>query len=253
VGTLPLTVPRERTLARRVYVVYVGYVTFDTSPSGAGLTNAEAAYRRLRQAMSTGEYSAGNRLEETTVAAQLGMSRTPVREALQRLRSDGLVVDSGRGGAVVATLSTDEMRQLYEMRATLEALAAGLAAQRQRDGFLSPSDINRLAQLAEAFEQVAPTGDVRATVRANAELHRAIALLAGNHFVTEALDRVWDRIAIASFHNLLDGEWARTVMSQHRRIVEAIEAGSADMASALIREHVLTASGVYAARASAEE
>ncbi|MEA2271003.1 MAG: hypothetical protein QOC64_3613 [Solirubrobacteraceae bacterium] len=228
-------------------------MTFGTSPSGASLTNAEAAYRRLRQAMSTGEYSAGNRLEETTVAAQLGMSRTPVREALQRLRSDGLVVDSGRGGAVVATLSTDEMRQLYEMRATLEALAAGLAAQRQRDGFLSPSDINRLAQLAEAFEQVAPTGDVRATVRANAELHRAIALLAGNHFVTEALDRVWDRIAIASFHNLLDGEWARTVMSQHRRIVEAIEAGSADMASALIREHVLTASGVYAARASAEE
>src|SRR5258708_6833481 len=100
--------------------------------------NAELAYRRLRERLVAGNYEPGQRLTELDICADLGMSRTPVREALRRLQSDGLVASTGRG-VVVNSLSQEDIRHALELHGALDTLAAKLVAQAQREGRRSPS------------------------------------------------------------------------------------------------------------------
>src|SRR5882757_8035962 len=109
--------------------------------------NAELAYRRLRERLVAGGYEPGQRLTELGICEDLGMSRTPVREAIRRLQSDGLVVNTGRG-VVVNSLSQEDIQHALALHGALDTLAARLAAQAQHAGRLSPR------QLAE-FKEVA--------------------------------------------------------------------------------------------------
>src|SRR5690606_18923381 len=141
---------------------------------------------------------------EQDLSERLGVSRTPLREALRRLQSDGLLTMTARG-VMVSDPSRQDMIALYSYRAALEGLAAELAAQRNRDGELSPAQIGRLHALREGVERGT---DAPATASANLDLHRYIASLSGNAFVTDALSRVWDLISIASVQNIgEDGAW----------------------------------------------
>ena len=95
--------------------------------------DTESVYRQLREQIVSGAYRAGDRLPEVSLSTALGVSRTPVREALRRLESDGLVQASGRGVTVTA-MSTPDLRHAHAVRRALDALAAELAADRQRAG-----------------------------------------------------------------------------------------------------------------------
>src|SRR3981081_2747216 len=108
----------------------------------------ETAHRRLRELILDGTYRPGSRLTELDAAAALQMSRTPVREALRALASDGLVRPTGRGVTVVA-LEPDDLEDAYQVRAALEALTAELAADRQRDGRIAPAALRELRSLAD--------------------------------------------------------------------------------------------------------
>lgn len=204
---------------------------------------ADESYARLRAMLVGGDFSSGERLLENELTGQLGVSRTPLREALRRLQSDGLVTLSGRG-VVVAQPSPKEIVDLYRYRAVLEGFTAELVATRHQAGELAPVQIQRLRQLRDQVEHGA---DATTTASANLDLHRYIASLSGNSFVIEALSRVWDIISIASVENLADdAEWRAAINDHHRDIVEAIAGGDPVAASTAAREHVLAACGVYA-------
>ncbi len=172
--------------------------------------SAEAAYQQLRELLVSGTYKPGDRLLEQRLSEQLGVSRTPIREALGRLQSDGLVQPAGRG-AVVAQLSTDEVRHLYRYRAALESLAAELAAERNARGEISPADIRRMLHARQAVQDAGERGAAKDIASTNLDFHRFIAELSGNPFLIEALGRVWDHIAVSSAANVADPVWAHTI------------------------------------------
>src|SRR5882757_8685135 len=132
--------------------------------------NAELAYRRLRERLVAGEYEPGQRLTELGICDDLGMSRTPVREALRRLQSDGLVASTGRG-VVVSSLSREDMLHATQLHGALDALAARLAATAQHEGRLSPAQLEGLKQAAHHVEERAAAGDGAGAWRANLDFH----------------------------------------------------------------------------------
>jgi DNA-binding GntR family transcriptional regulator len=209
-------------------------------------TSSDVAYQLLRRAIVTGRYRPGDRLTELALTAELGMSRTPVREAIMRLHADGLVV-SARKGALVRRLSVVEVSHLYHVRATLEALTAELAARNQQDGGLSLRAVRELGEHEALFERAVRERNVGRMVRANLGLHQYIAELAGNPFAGDALRRVWDIIALSSITNLQDHVWARQVVGQHRMLIQAIRSGDPRRAAAVARRHVLRAAAIYTA------
>lgn len=219
------------------------YSTYARSPLHTSLvpSHTEIAYRRIRSALAEGRYRPNERVTESAIAEELGMSRTPVREALRRLQADGLLLSSGRG-VVVPALEPHQASDLYAVRAALESLAAELAATRQRSGLVPPASIEALRATAAAFEAAVEAGSDELTV-ANLELHQSIARLAANPYLEDALGRIWDLIVVSSAAHFGDREWRETVVDQHRRLVSAIAEGDGAAAAVIARQHILDAAG----------
>ncbi|GAA3386786.1 GntR family transcriptional regulator [Cryptosporangium minutisporangium] len=157
---------------------------------------ADAAYARLREAIVDGQYPAGRRLTEVEIAETLGMSRTPVREALRRLAGEGLVRASDRG-VIVDLMDDEEARHARTVRAALDVLVAELAARRQKAGQISPAALRAAEQAAADAEASLERGDAEAAYRHDQRLHRQIAELAGNPVALHMLDRLADRLEVA--------------------------------------------------------
>ncbi|RBQ21492.1 GntR family transcriptional regulator [Spongiactinospora rosea] len=206
--------------------------------------SAQAVYAELRRRFAAGEYAPGQRLTEAVLAAELSVSRTPVRQALGRLLTDGLVVPAARGVAVAA-LTGAEAGHLFVLRGRLEALAAELAATRQKEGRLAPAEIDALDEAVDRVEAAVRAHDARASAQANLALHRAIGAAAGNPFLEDALHRVWDRIAVTTVANLDDPHWADAITEQHRAIIAGIRAGDPQAAGEAALAHIQAAGRAY--------
>lgn len=226
-------------------------MTYATGEQPGLLSNAELVYRKLRAFLLSGQCKVGDRLTEMQLTERFGVSRTPVREALRRLQSEGLVARGDRG-VVVSALLPSQVRNAYQLRAALEALSAELAAGRQRAGELAPSQLDELDEARAEVDRLARQGDIAGTTRANLRLHQCIASLAGNELVEEALGRIWDKITISSLTNLADSAWRKDVSRHHAALVAAIRSGSPDDAAAVAKRHVLAAADVYAAHPAKE-
>ncbi len=209
----------------------VGMSTFTSMDS------SQAVYAALRARLAEGRHAPGDRLTEVDLATELGVSRTPVREALGRLQADGLVTRAGRG-VVVSALTAKERLELFAVRTVLEALAARSAAERQRDGALAPAVIRRLHEAAEAIETAIAEGDPRLVAQRNFDFHRQIVEAADNSFLAEILGRVWDRIAVSTVSNLFDEQWAKQIPAQHDAVIAAIEAGDSSAAADAMHAHI---------------
>lgn len=211
----------------------------------------EIAYRAIREGIGRGRFRPGQRLIETAIAEEEGISRTPVRQALRRLERDGVVVIEKRRGARVRDLSPRHISDLYELRARLEAFACELAA--RRAGSAEHEDLRRIAAAFEVAALRDAAGDDFARVRAaNAALHRKIADAAGNPFVGIALEATIENpLVLRAYRGFSDEELSRSTLFHHL-IVEAVCAGSADRAGRLMAEHVLQARDVLVAAAEAE-
>jgi DNA-binding GntR family transcriptional regulator len=197
--------------------------------------NAELAYRRLRERLVAGEYEPGERLTELGICADLGMSRTPVREALRRLQSDGLVAATGRG-VVVSSLSEEDVRHALDLYGALDALAARLVAEAQRDGRLAPAQLAELQEAGEQVEHAGAAGDARGAWEANLAFHRCLTRLAGNPLLEEASERIWSRFAIVSLANI--SHRSDLTPAVHGPIIEAVLAGDPERAAAAAAAHV---------------
>lgn len=205
------------------------------------MTVADETYSSLREMLVSGRFKAGERLREPDLAASLGVSRTPLREALRSLEAEGLVSLSGRG-AMVKRTSPEEVHDLYLYRAVLEGFTAEQAALRNRNGELSPAAVNKLWSLVSAIEEAESAAS---RVDSNIILHRYVAELSGNRSAYDALARVWAQIAISSAENMMDASWREEVHDQHRDIAAAIDAGDLPRAFHAGRSHVQTAADVF--------
>ncbi|MBE8517505.1 GntR family transcriptional regulator [Amycolatopsis sp. H6(2020)] len=198
-----------------------------------------SVYDEVRGLIVLGTYPAGRPVTEQELCDRLGVSRTPVREALRRLESDGLVQPARRGVTVVE-LGAKALRDAYLVRAALEALTAELAADRRRAGELAPADLARLGDLADEADRATRSGDLAEGVRRNRAFHRHIAVLADNPPAAEALDRLWDRIIVSTRASLAAAARTAQVDEEHRHLVAAITEGRPEDAAALARTHVLS-------------
>src|ERR1041384_5663416 len=170
---------------------------------------ADIAYRATGEGIGKGRYRPGERLIETAIAARIGISRTPVRQALRRLERDGVVVFEKRRGAGVRDLSGPQISDLYELRARVEAFACELAARHA-----TPADRLELERIVVSFEAAVnddPARDDFTRIRAtNATLHRKIAEVARNPFVAMALETTIDNpLVLRTYQGFSREELAR--------------------------------------------
>ncbi|WP_242886966.1 GntR family transcriptional regulator [Actinomadura litoris] len=196
----------------------------------------DTVYRRLRRLIVAGEYSPGERLTEVAVSEALAVSRTPVREALRRLESDGLVLGAGRG-VVVEVMTPESLDHAYEVRAALEALTAELAADRRRSGRIAPAALADLERDAAHLEEVTAAGELDRAIELNRRFHRGIAELAGNPIALESLERLWDRIIVSTRASLVRPERPETVSGEHRELLRAIAEGDRVRAGRIAGDH----------------
>lgn len=198
-----------------------------------------SVYEDVRGLIVLGTYPAGQAVTEQELCDRLGVSRTPVREALRRLEGDGLVRPARRGVTVIE-LDSKALLDDYRVRAALEGLTAELAASRQRAGELAPAELTRLEKLAAEADRATRKGDFAAGVRHNRAFHGYIATLADNPPAVEALDRIWDRIIISTRASLTAPIRTGQVDEEHRHLVAAIADGRPEDSAFLARQHVLS-------------
>lgn len=194
---------------------------------------ADQAYEVLRQRILSRSLKPGERLSVPVLAQELGLSRSPVREAVQRLVSDGLGTERPRQGAVVASVDPRQLSHLYQVRAALEGLAASLATAAADPG-LVPALQECTAAQATAFA----AGDEVAIIRADIAFHGRLLRAAANPELTRALDPVLGRVAVAMLAGDLES-WPARALREHEEIIAAVAAGDADLARRRSEEHVL--------------
>jgi DNA-binding GntR family transcriptional regulator len=210
------------------------------------LSLGEQAFRSLRDAIIRGALPAGSKISERGLAASLGISAQPVREALRRLERDGLVVTLPRSGTVVAEVGPGQLAELGRIRAALEGVAAALAAER-----LGGEGLTTLAGLLRRMEGGTAAQDHAALDAANEEFHALIHAAAGNAFLARSLAslRAYDH---AGRHRAV-GSTPRDLpksLAEHKAIVAAFKRRDAALAEARMRGHVLRSlvtNGVLAA------
>ncbi|MEM8824427.1 MAG: GntR family transcriptional regulator [Pseudomonadota bacterium] len=188
------------------------------------------AHALIIDAIDRGVYRPGDRLVESELAERFGVSRTPVREALQRLETQALLTRDGRS-LIVASLSHDQMAELYAVRTELEALAARLAAQHA-----AQEEIAVLSAMVD--EDQALLGDAEALSRANRRFHSQIHLASHNRYLVQQLGLVHRSMALMATTSLAAEGRGELALAEHRQIVDAIAARDGDRASQALRDHL---------------
>jgi DNA-binding GntR family transcriptional regulator len=188
------------------------------------------AYVLILEAIDTGLYRPGDRLVESELAERFGVSRTPIREALQRLETQSLLTRDGRS-LIVASLDHTQLAELYVVRGELEGLAARLAARHA-----TPEEVRVLRQMLEADHAL--VGDPKALSRANRRFHKQIHLASHNRFLVQQLDLVHRSMALLATTSLAADGRTKAALEEHAAIVRAIENGDGDAAYVAQRKHI---------------
>jgi len=195
-------------------------------------TKAEAVYDELRRRILTGELGPGAPLNQEALAPELGVSVTPVREAVRRLEAEGLVHFEAHKTVIVTPLSRSELAEVYDIRQQLDPHAAALATSR-----LSDDDLRELDILARTKVSADPVRQVRI----NRSFHRAIYAGSGNKLLTDILDRLWERTDRYRVMLVRDEVDVVSVAQQHVEIVDAMCARRPREVAKLIRAHIASA------------
>ena len=179
-----------------------------------------------------------DRVTEAHLAERLGVSRTPIREALQRLESDGLVRAQGRG-VRLRLLTAEELLDVFTARAGLEGWAAHLAASRVAAGEVPPARLDELDALAKQAQTYTSQGDLARGADANRAFHQALTELAGSLAMSEALRRWWDQITISTRRTLHTPDRVAAVHSEHQLMLRALRAGDPSATRAATEAHAI--------------
>lgn len=188
----------------------------------------------IRTSIIDGRISPGERLTEEEIARQLGVSRTPVREAFFQLESEGFVEVEPRRGVVVKEVSLRDAEETYELKGVLEGLAARLAVDR-----CTPENINRLKEINEALYRAAdhPADDVKSILDLNGEFHSIIINACDNKKVIQQITALRRQTLRYNFVYLSAVSRLRESADEHRSIIAALEQRNADDVERLLKSH----------------
>ncbi len=188
------------------------------------------AYSLILEAIDVGIYRPGDRLVESELAERFGVSRTPIREALQRLETQSLLVRDGRS-LIVASLDHNQLAELYVVRAELEGLAARLAAQHATE-----EEVRVLRDMVA--EDGARLNDPAALSRSNRRFHKQLHLASHNRYLVQQLDLVHRSMALLASTSLAVEGRGETALAEHEAIVEAVARRDGDAACAALKAHI---------------
>ncbi len=188
------------------------------------------AYSLILEAIDVGDYKPGDRLVESDLADKFGMSRTPIREALQRLETQSLLERDGRS-LIVASLDHNQMSELYIVRRALEGLAARLAARHA-----TPEEVQLLRDMVT--DDDALVNDPAALSRANRRFHKQIHLASHNRYLVQQLDLVHRTMALMATTSLAAQGRGEIAQSEHDGIIRAIESRDEDAAFQALSDHI---------------
>ena len=217
-----------------------------TTMTIATTTAAAAAADLIRQAIIDGRVPPGHRLKEEELAQQLGISRTPVREALLVLQSEGLVEAAPNRGATVRAYETSDLEDMYELRALLEGNAAGRAATR-----VTPEQLEKLRESCTRFQGLLDGEDVQALVLENAVFHETILEAASSERLSAMVRQVVALPLVYKSYVWYSPAQASASYHCHLQLVKALERGDAQRAELVMREHVYEARDVLVAHLGA--
>jgi GntR family transcriptional regulator, rspAB operon transcriptional repressor len=191
-------------------------------------------YDSIRDSIVTGLYRGGTRLIVDKLATQLGVSPTPVREALARLQQEGIVEEVGPGRLQVVRLTERYVLDTYWVRAALEGLAAELAATR-----LQPQDLDALRRLSDAASTAITTGNNQGYAVADQEIHRLIIATAANPVLTRDLDMLQSHIGyIRDYSHKHPGQHLAESSAEHGPLIEALSTRDASVSRTLMELHI---------------
>jgi len=193
----------------------------------------DVVFNTLRQAILTGELKPGERLMEIHLANRLGVSRTPIREAIRKLELEGLVTMIPRRGAEVAQITEKSMKDVLEVRRTLDALSAELACER-----ISKEEEEALKQACFNFEAAVKTKDTKAIAKADVAIHDIIAAATGNQRLIQLINNLAEQMYRYRFEYIKDTTQHERIIEEHRIIYESIVKKDKEAAAEMAKTHI---------------
>jgi DNA-binding GntR family transcriptional regulator len=214
-----------------------------TPAAAAGRNAAQSATASIRAAILEGQFVPGQRLTEGSLARELRTSRTPVREALGRLTTEGLVVAAPHRGVTVCSYGVEDLREISSLRSLLEGRAARLAARAA-----SAQQLRRLGASCDRFScLLAEEAPMTELVKENLTFHEAILAAAGSPRLAEMARRVRDLPLVYQTYSWSSPDRCRVAMSEHRRLLGALEGHDDERAELIMRQHILDGSDLLLA------
>lgn len=193
----------------------------------------DVVFNTLRQAILKGDMEPGERLMEIKLASKLGVSRTPIREAIRKLELEGLVNMIPRKGAVVASISEKDMRDVLEVRITLEELAVSLAVEN-----MSADDLAELKKAGKAFEEAVISKDIVEIVEADVVFHDIVYNCTGNNRLIQLISNLREQMYRYRLEYIKDARTHSILISEHNDLVVCFEKKDVEAAKKTIREHI---------------
>lgn len=179
----------------------------------------DVVFQTLRQAILKGELEPGERLMEIHLAQKLGVSRTPVREAIRKLELEGLVIMIPRKGAIVADITLSDLEDVLEVRLALEELAVRQAARNY-----TPEQMERLKQASDHFRRILDGADVIAYAETDESFHAIIYEMTGNKKLVQILNNLREQMYRYRMEYLKDKKYHEQLVGEHEEVVKALEA-----------------------------
>lgn len=193
----------------------------------------DVVFNTLRQAILTGELKPGERLMEIHLADRLGVSRTPIREAIRKLELEGLVTMIPRRGAEVAQITEKSMNDVLEVRRAVDALCVELACER-----ITAEELAALKEACDAFEKSVETGDLKQIAQADVELHDIIVEATENQRLIQLVHNLSEQMYRYRFEYIKDFSQHQRLIEEHRIIYDSIVRKDAETASNAAKEHI---------------
>lgn len=193
----------------------------------------DVVFKTLRQAILRGELKPGERLMEIQLANKLGVSRTPVREAIRKLELEGLVLMVPRKGAEVAQITEKSLIEVLEVRKALEELAVKLACER-----ISAEELEMLKEAEQKLENVLEDEDITVVAEADIEFHDVIYNATGNQKLIQLLNQFREQMYRFRVEHLKRKEFHPQILAEHNELIATIVNGSKEQAAGLIGMHI---------------
>lgn len=193
----------------------------------------EIVFETIREAIINGHLQPGERMMEIQLAEEMGVSRTPVREAIRKLELEGFVVMIPRKGAYVAGISLKDIADVFEIRIALEGLAAALAAER-----MTESELEQMERVLVKKAKTIETNDLEGLVEADTEFHEILYRSSRNERLGQIINHLREQIQRFRATSLSDPKRMRESLEEHKKIVEALSERNIALAQAAAQEHI---------------